>query len=84
MKGLSEPMSKTRLLTPEEEAKLMVAIGPIYAPWVRFAILTGLRQKEQFTLEWGNVDLELGLVTLPETKAGGVQYAVLNEEAKTI
>ena len=84
MKGLPEPMRKTRLLTPEEEAKLMTAIGPAYAPWVRFAILTGLRQKEQFTLEWANVDLELGLVTLPETKAGGVQYAVLNEEAKAI
>jgi integrase len=84
MKGLPEPMRRTRLLTLEEEAKLMTVLGPTYAPWVRFAILTGLRQKEQFTLEWANVDLELGLVTLPETKAGGVQYAVLNEEAKTI
>ena len=36
------------------------------------------------TMEWANVDLELGIVTLPETKAGGVQYATLNEEAKEI
>lgn len=84
MKGLPEHLGKMRLLTPEEEAQLMAAIGPTYAPWVRFAILTGLRQKEQFTLEWANVDLDLGLLTLPETKAGGVQYAPLNEEAKAI
>ena len=62
----------------------MSAVGPTIAPWVRFAILTGLRQTEQLTMEWANVDLELGIVTLPETKAGGVQYAPLNEEAKDI
>ncbi|MCH7615547.1 MAG: site-specific integrase [Nitrospinae bacterium] len=84
LKSLPEPETKTRLLTLEEEGKLMTAIGPTHAPWVRFAVLTGLRQKEQFTLEWANVDLELGLITLPETKAGGVQYAPLNAEAKEI
>lgn len=84
LKMLPEPSGKTRLLTPDEEAKLLQAIGPTYAPWVRFAILTGLRREEQFTLEWMNVDLELGIITLPETKVGGVQYAPLNEEAKAI
>ena len=84
LKSLPEPETKTRLLTPEEEARLLTAIGPTLAPWVRFAILTGLRQREQLTMEWANVDLELGIITLPETKAGGVQYAPLNEEAKEI
>lgn len=83
-KGLPEPMRQTRLLTPEEEAKLLTAMGPTHAPWIRFAILTGLRQGEQMRMEWANVDLDLGLITLPETKAGGVQYAPLNEEAKEI
>ncbi len=84
LKSLPEPETKTRLLTPEEETTLLTAIGPTLAPWVRFAILTGLRQSEQLTMEWANVDLELGIITLPETKAGGVQYAPLNEEAKDI
>jgi len=84
LKGLPEPMRQTRLLTPEEEAKLLTAMGPTHAPWIRFAILTGLRQGEQVTMEWANVDLDLGLITLPETKADEVQYAPLNEEAKTI
>ena len=82
--SLPEPETKTRLLTPEEESELLKAAGPTMASWVRFGILTGLRQTEQFTLEWANVDLELGIITLPETKAGGVQYAPLNEEAKDI
>ena len=84
LKGLPEPMRQTRLLTPEEETKLLTAMGPTHAPWIRFAILTGLRQGEQITMEWANVDLDLGLITLPETKAGGVQYAPLNDEAKEI
>jgi integrase len=79
-----ETPGRTRLLTPEEEAKLLQALGPVYAPWARLAILTGLRQKEQFTLQWKDVNFERGVVVLPHTKAGGVQYAYLNEEAKTV
>ena len=62
----------------------MAALGPRYSPWARLAILTGMRQAEQFSLRWENVDLERGLITLPSTKAGEVQYVRLNEEAKTI
>ncbi|GMV50490.1 MAG: hypothetical protein AMXMBFR67_20330 [Nitrospira sp.] len=75
---------KTRFLTPEEETRLLEKLGPIYAPWARLAILTGLRLSEQFKLRWADVDLERGLITLPETKAGKVQYVRLNEEARTI
>jgi len=76
--------AKTRFLTPDEEARLLDKLGPIYSPWARLAILTGLRLGEQFRLRWIDIDLEQGLVTLPETKAGMVQYARLNEEAKAI
>jgi hypothetical protein len=41
-----------------------------------------MRQMEQFSLRWEDVDLERGVLTLPTTKAGGVQYVRLNEEAK--
>jgi integrase len=75
---------KTRFLTPEEEVILLDKLGPVYAPWARLAILTGLRLSEQFHLRWTDVDLERGLVTLPHTKTGKVQYAHLNEEAKEI
>ncbi|MFZ1747371.1 MAG: site-specific integrase [Nitrospirales bacterium] len=55
-----------------------------YAPWARLAILTGPRKTELFTLQWTNVDLEQGFITLPQTKSGKVQYAPMNEEAKAL
>ncbi|MDZ4733675.1 MAG: tyrosine-type recombinase/integrase [Nitrospirota bacterium] len=75
---------KTRFLTPEEETRLLEKLGPIYGPWARLAVLTGLRLGEQFKLRWADVDLDRGLIVLPETKAGIVQYVRLNEEAREI
>jgi integrase len=77
-----EPAGKTRFLSPDEEVRLCEKIGAPYAGWVRLAILTGMRQMEQFSLRWEHVDLERGVLTLPTTKAGGVQYVRLNEEVK--
>lgn len=84
VKTYKEPKGKTRFLSMEEEALLLDKLGPVHGLWARLAILTGLRQAEQFRLQWKDVDLERGLLTLPITKAGGVQYAHLNEEAKRI
>ncbi len=84
LKMYKEPKGKTRFLSMEEEELLLEKLGPIHGPWARLAILTGLRQAEQFRLQWKDVDLERGILTLPTTKAGGVQYVHLNEEAKAI
>ena len=84
IKMFLEPAGKTRFLSPEEEGMLCEKIGAPYAGWVRLAILTGMRQMEQFSLRWEHVDLERGVLTLPDTKAGGVQYVRLNEEAKSL
>jgi len=84
IKMFREPAGKTRFLSPQEETMLCEKIGAPYAGWVRLAILTGLRQMEQFSLRWEHVDLERGVLTLPNTKAGDVQYVRLNEEAKRL
>jgi len=84
IKMFREPVGKTRFLSPEEEKTLCDAVGLEFAPWVRLAILTGMRQGEQFSLRWEHVDLERGLIALPATKAGDVQYVKLNQEAKAI
>lgn len=84
LKMYREPKGKTRFLSMEEETLLLEKLGPIYGSWARLAILTGLRQAEQFHLQWKDVDLERGILTLPTTKAGGVQYVPLNDEAKRI
>jgi integrase len=75
---------KTRFLSSEEETKLLKALGPIHGQWARLATLTGLRLSEQFGLRWADVDLDRGVLTLPTTKTGTVQYAFLNAEAKGI
>jgi integrase len=75
---------RTRFLSIEEEATLCKAIGQPFDSWVRLAILTGLRKAEQFSLRWADIDLERGLITLPHTKSGMVQYVPLVEEAKEI
>src|SRR3989442_723940 len=46
-----------RFLSLEEEGRLCAAMGPTYAPWVRLAILTGLRRQEQFSLSRADDDL---------------------------
>ena len=75
---------RTRFLSIEEEARLCQAIGQPYDAWIRLAILTGLRKSEQFGLRWADIDLDRGLITLPDTKSGDVQYVHLMEEAKAI
>jgi integrase len=84
IKMFRESAGKTRFLSPGEEALLCNHIGAPYAGWVRLAILTGMRQMEQFSLRWEHVDLERHVLTLPTTKSGGVQYVRLNEEAKAL
>ena len=71
---------RTRFLSVEEEARLLEKLGSTYGPWARLAILTGLRQSEQFSLKWADIDR--GIITLPVTKAGRVQYVYLNDEAE--
>ena len=75
------PKGRLRFLTLEEEHALCEKIGATYAPWVRFAILTGLRRSEQFTLKWADMDQARGLITLRSTKVGHVQYVHLSQEA---
>lgn len=84
VKMLRESKGRIRFLSPEEEAKLVEQLGPTYGPYARLAILTGMRQQEQFRLEWSNVDFERGMVALPHTKAGEIQYVPLNDEATAI
>ena len=77
-------VGRVRFLSPQKEEAVCEAIGLTYAPWVRLGILTGMRQDEQFSLKWSDVDLEFAIITLSETKTGGVQYVRLNSDAKDI
>jgi integrase len=83
LKRFKESKGRTRFLASDEEAKLLAALGTHWYR-ARLAILTGMRREEQFSLRWSDVDLEHGIITLPDTKAGDVQYVYLNDEAKSV
>jgi integrase len=84
LKMFKESTGATRFLSLEEEQLLCDGLGQPYAKWVRLALLTGMRRKEQFSLRRDQVDLVRGVITLPTTKAGVVQYVRLNAEARAI
>ena len=76
-----ETMPALRVLTEAEEQALCQALGAPYALWVRFAILTGLKQSEQFSLRWKDIDLERSTLLLPHASTGGVVALQLSLDA---
>ena len=70
-----------RIVTEEEEARLCLALGAPYDDWVRFAILTGLRQSEQFQIRWADVDLGGGTIMLPHSTSGSFLTFTVPTEA---
>lgn len=67
-------------LSKEEESRLLEALGK-YAGYARFAILTGMRQGEQLSLTWENIDWEKRLAHLPKTKNGKQRFVPLAKDA---
>ena len=63
-------MKRTRFLTDEELETATSGDGEDDWKLVAFAIETGLRRGEQFSVEWDQVDLENGVLTLPLPKGG--------------
>ncbi len=73
-----------RVLSEEEEAQVCQAFGQPYRLWIRFAILTGLEQSEQFTLLWRSVQLERGTILIPQGTNGTMVELSLPPDAVTI
>lgn len=70
-RGLRESPPRTRYLTRAEEARLLEGALPYVADAITFAIYTGLRQEEQFSLTWEQVDLARKHVTISAETAKG-------------
>jgi integrase len=66
-----------------KEGNRRTKIGPHAAAAVRLLILTGARLREILHLKWEHVDLERGLVLLPDSKTGK-KAIVLNAPALDI
>jgi integrase len=49
--------------------------------FIRFALLTGLRKGELCKLQWGDCDLDRGLLTLRDAKSGRTEHVPVSMEA---
>jgi integrase len=78
VKMLSVPRGHLRFLTEAEEARLKEIMLPAHYRLVRFAILTGLRREEQFSLRWEHIDLRNKVLTIPRSKHGDTRHVPLS------
>ncbi|GKS58182.1 hypothetical protein YTPLAS18_17090 [Nitrospira sp.] len=74
-------MKRTRFLSGEELSRLQGVMVPTDWRLVAFAIETGLRREEQFSLRWDQVDLENRILTLPLPKGGKTRHVPLSSAA---
>ena len=74
VRKLSEGSGRRRILTEEEEKRLLAeaekSSWPAMALFLRLALTTGARKSEIRGLRWADVDLERRVAVLPKTKNG--------------
>ena len=90
-KGLSmfrEPPPRDIVLSPDDCRKLIEACDAdenvFAAALFKLAMFTGRRIGELLAAKWADVDLDKGILTLPQTKAGERQFVYLNEPAASV
>ena len=69
---------KERILTKEEEDRLLVASAEHLKPILIAALNTGMRLGEILSLKWGQIDFEKELVRVEKTKSGKIRYVNIN------
>jgi site-specific recombinase XerD len=85
VKQTAEDNERNRPLSPAEEDRLRAVILKSYSdflPEFEVALMTGMRQSEQFQRDWHNVDLDTGTIRLAQTKNGKSRIVRLNSRAK--
>lgn len=76
--------SRIRFLDEQELTRLRNVLPTETWEWVCLAIETGLRQGEQFALQWKWVDLDNSVITVPMSKGGRTRHVPLSDGAKAI
>lgn len=70
-----------RVLSPEEEEKVLENAAPYVQDIIRFGLNTGLRIGEIFSLRWSHVDLQKRILTVFAPKTEKLREVPINEEA---
>lgn len=73
VRKLEERQDVGRALSPDEERRLLDAIpqvkhSPLIGPFVRLALLSGMRAEEIRTLRWSQCDFERRVITVGQAK----------------
>jgi site-specific recombinase XerD len=79
-----EDNSRVRYLSDAEETLLRAVIMKTYSkhlPEFELALMTGMRQGEQFSLTWENTNLQAARLRLDRTKNGQGRFVQLNSRA---
>ena len=80
-----ENNSRIRFLNEKEEQSLREVITkkfPDKEPEFDLALHTGMRRGEQFRLRWQDIDLRLGIITIPRSKHGEKRHIPINSVAR--
>jgi len=73
-----------RVLSPQEEEKLLQNAIPYLQDLIRFALNTGLRIGEIFSLRWSNVDLKKGILSVFASKTQTIREIPINSETRNV
>lgn len=64
VQALEENNQRERILSPEEEERLLSCCSPHLKPIIITALYTGMRKGEIINLKWENIDLKHNIITI--------------------
>jgi site-specific recombinase XerD len=79
---LKEPSGRVLFLDPEQEDAVRAALPVSLRPLFTVSINTGLRWSEQAALEWRDVDMLTGIITVRLSKNGATRRLPMNSVAR--
>ncbi|MFI5097241.1 MAG: tyrosine-type recombinase/integrase [Candidatus Acidiferrales bacterium] len=84
VKFFQELNTGQRVLIQEEERNLLLSAAPFIQDIIRFALNTGLRIGEIFTLQWSHVDWEKSILNVFAPKTGKSRDVPMNSDTRRV
>ena len=75
---------RLRTLSLDEETRLLFHAAPYLQDLIRFALHTGMRIGEIFSLCWNDVDLAQGIISVRAQKTGNTRKVPINDVTRRI